>query len=152
MSLKRALRKHLNMVVFLLFFMLVFGFHWGNWLWFRINRSNLYEPAYKEQVACNIQTGGRNDCPLTEHYHISTLYWYTALTTGSGLFIFIAWGMNQRYVRHWKNLIRALLRGDFYAAFNMELLVTTKAGSTSSVGRRIPNSSVSGEGSTSGSK
>jgi len=141
MSLKRAFKKHMNIFVFLLCFLLVYGFHWINWIWLRFHGNEKFQSAVIERVTCNAQSGGQNDCPLTARFRTSTLYFYTALTAGSGLFIFLAWGCSIEYLRHWKRVFEALFRGDFKAIKSMGVnLVSDTSNSGRSSTRKHSNS------------
>eukprot|EP01102_Stenamoeba_stenopodia_P010155 TRINITY_DN3028_c1_g1_i1.p1 TRINITY_DN3028_c1_g1~~TRINITY_DN3028_c1_g1_i1.p1 ORF type:complete len:593 (-),score=100.22 TRINITY_DN3028_c1_g1_i1:194-1972(-) len=133
MSLKRAFKKHLNIFLFLVCFLLVYGFHWINWMWLRFHGNEKFQGAVVDQVACNVASGGQNNCHLEARFRPSTLYFYTALTAGSGLFIWIAWGCNLYYIGHWKRVFSAAFRGDFKSIKRMGL--TMASDSNSGTGR-----------------
>src|SRR5690348_662127 len=113
MSLRRALVRHINVIVFCICFTLVYGFHFGLWIWYRARKDDL-EAAAVEWVVCNSGTGGRNDCELTFGLSLPKMYFQIGVTSCSGLFIFLSWGCSPRYLDHWRRkLIPLILTGQF---------------------------------------
>jgi len=131
MSLKRAFMKHINIFTFLICFLLVDGFHWLNWIINKYHGIPRFEQAFIDQTTCNAQSGGRNDCQLSDRYSLATLYFYTGMTCGSGFFLFISWGISSQYPSHWKRILKALARGDFKSIASMGLTTMDHSSSNS---------------------
>eukprot|EP01102_Stenamoeba_stenopodia_P003987 TRINITY_DN1411_c0_g1_i4.p1 TRINITY_DN1411_c0_g1~~TRINITY_DN1411_c0_g1_i4.p1 ORF type:complete len:290 (-),score=49.86 TRINITY_DN1411_c0_g1_i4:122-991(-) len=132
MSGRASLSKNINILIFVTLFTFVYVFNLVV-LFYLEKHSDRFEQSLVDKIQCNANSGGANNCPGPDRFSIATLYVFTWTVCGSGMFIFVAWGISPAYFRHWKNLLKALFSGKLSEVG--ELGISTTSSSTQTMSR-----------------
>jgi hypothetical protein len=114
MSSRASFSKNINILTFLGLFLFVFGFNITIVFYVEVNGEG-FEESLSEFVKCNAATANQvfADCSDPDTLSPATMYVFVWTLAGSGLFIFLSWGISPAYIKHWGKLLKRLFTCNF---------------------------------------
>eukprot|EP01100_Stratorugosa_tubuloviscum_P001017 TRINITY_DN1227_c2_g1_i1.p1 TRINITY_DN1227_c2_g1~~TRINITY_DN1227_c2_g1_i1.p1 ORF type:complete len:562 (-),score=146.73 TRINITY_DN1227_c2_g1_i1:75-1760(-) len=133
-SSRRTFSKYKNIFIFAACFTLFYVVQ----LAYQIHRI-LYQDSWSESFAkwiqCNVML--EENCIMESKPSLILTYLLVIFTPGSGVLIFIAFGLEKDYIQHWISIFYLLIHCDFKTLKELDLSRKSKLSSTQSISRSI---------------
>lgn len=122
MSSRASFSKNINILLFLVCFLFVYGFNIAI-LFYNQVHGDSFQESLVDYIRCNGFTGNQvfGKCERPDILEVATMYVYVWVLAGSGMFIFIPWGLSPAYIKHWSRLLKNLFTCNFKSVADMGL-------------------------------